>query len=80
MNKNSRLEAVEHFYDFHPISAQQIFESIAARGIAKEDITEEVLQLHDQDHYGGTQAVTALVRFTVVFTTTNHSSVPISVK
>jgi hypothetical protein len=35
MNKNSRLEAVEHFYDFHPISAQQIFESIAARGIAK---------------------------------------------
>jgi hypothetical protein len=51
MNKNSRLEAVEHFYDFHPISAQQIFEAVAARGIAKSDITEEVLQLHDQDHF-----------------------------
>ena len=61
MNNNSRLEAVEHFYDFHPISAQQIFEAVAARGIAKEDITEEVLQLHDQDHYGGTQAVDRLM-------------------
>ena len=61
MNKNSRLEAVEHFYDFHPISAQQIFNAVAARGIAKEDITEEVLQLHDQDHYGGTNAVDRLM-------------------
>jgi ubiquinone/menaquinone biosynthesis C-methylase UbiE len=61
MNKNSRLEAVEHFYDFHPISAQQIFEAVAARGIAKSDITEEVLQLHDQDHFGGTQAVDRLM-------------------
>ena len=61
MNKNSRLEAVEHFYDFHPISAQQIFEAVTARGIAKSDITEEVLQLHDQDHFGGTQAVDRLI-------------------
>ena len=61
MNKNSRLEAVEHFYDFHPISAQQIFEAVAERGIAKSDITEEVLQLHDQDHFGGTQAVDRLI-------------------
>jgi len=61
MNKNSRLEAVEHFYDFHPISSQQIFDAIAARGIAKKDITEEVLQLHDQDHYGGTKAVDRLM-------------------
>jgi ubiquinone/menaquinone biosynthesis C-methylase UbiE len=61
MNKNSRLEAVEHFYDFHPISAQQIFDAVPARGIAKKDITEEVLQLHDQDHYGGTKAVDRLM-------------------
>jgi ubiquinone/menaquinone biosynthesis C-methylase UbiE len=61
MNKNSPLEAVEHFYDFHPISAQQIFDAVAARGIAKKDITEEVLQLHDQDHYGGTKAVDRLM-------------------
>ena len=61
MNKNSRLEAVQHFYDFQPISAQQIFDAVAARGIAKSDITEEVLQLHDQDHFGGTQAVDRLI-------------------
>ncbi len=61
MNKNSRLEAVEHFYDFHPISAKQIFDAVAERGIAKKDITEEVLQLHDQDHYGGTNAVDRLM-------------------
>jgi sarcosine/dimethylglycine N-methyltransferase len=54
-------QAVEQFYDFHPISAQQIFEAVAARGIAREHITEEVLQLHDQDHYGGTAAVDRLM-------------------
>jgi ubiquinone/menaquinone biosynthesis C-methylase UbiE len=61
MTQDARLEAVEHFYDFHPISAQQIFDAVAARGIAREHITEEVLQLHDQDHYGGTAAVDRLM-------------------
>jgi sarcosine/dimethylglycine N-methyltransferase len=61
MSTDSRLQAVEHFYDFHPISAQQIFDAVAARGIAREHINEEVLQLHDQDHYGGTAAVDRLM-------------------
>ena len=61
MPTDSRLQAVEHFYDFHPISAQQIFDAVAARGIAREHIGEEVLQLHDQDHYGGTAAVDRLM-------------------
>ena len=61
MSGDPRLQAVEHFYDFHPISAQQIFDAVAARGIAREHITEEVLQLHDQDHYGGTAAVDRLM-------------------
>ncbi len=61
MPTDARLQAVEHFYDFHPISAQQIFDAVAARGIARKDITEEVLQQHDQDHYGGTAAVDRLV-------------------
>ena len=61
MPTDSRLQAVEHFYDFHPISAQQIFDAVAARGIAREHISEEVLQLHDQDHYGGTAAVDRLM-------------------
>ncbi len=61
MPTDPRLQAVEHFYDFHPISAQQIFDAVAARGIARRDITEEVLQSHDQDHYGGTAAVDRLM-------------------
>ena len=61
MSGDPRQQAVEQFYDFHPISAQQIFDAVAARGIAREHITEEVLQLHDQDHYGGTAAVDRLI-------------------
>ena len=61
MNPDPRLQAVEHFYDFHPISAQQILAAVAARGVARSDITEEVLQHHDQDHYGGTAAVDRLM-------------------
>lgn len=61
MSTDPRLQAVEQFYDFHPISAQQIFDAVAARGIARADITEAVLALHDQDHYGGTAAVDRLM-------------------
>jgi ubiquinone/menaquinone biosynthesis C-methylase UbiE len=61
MSTDPRLQAVEHFYDFHPISAKQIFDAVAERGIAREQISEEVLQLHDQDHYGGTAAVDRLM-------------------
>ncbi len=61
MSTDPRLQDVEHFYDFHPISARQIFDAVAARGIAREQISEEVLQLHDQDHYGGTAAVDRLM-------------------
>ena len=61
MSSDPRLQAVEHFYDFHPISARQILDAVAARGIARAQITEEVLQQHDQDHYGGTAAVDRLI-------------------
>ncbi|MBU3651485.1 MAG: methyltransferase domain-containing protein [Limnohabitans sp.] len=61
MNPDPRLQAVEHFYDFHPISAQQILAAVAARGVTPQEITEEVLQHHDQDHYGGTAAVDRLM-------------------
>jgi ubiquinone/menaquinone biosynthesis C-methylase UbiE len=61
MDPTAPLEAVQHFYDFHPISAEQIFSAIAARQIAREDITQAVLSAHDQDHYGGTEAVDRLM-------------------
>lgn len=53
--------AVERFYDFHPINVRQILDAVAARGIASEAITEEILQQHDQDHYGGTAATDRLI-------------------
>jgi ubiquinone/menaquinone biosynthesis C-methylase UbiE len=56
-----RLDAVERFYDFHPINARQILDAVAARGIAPDAITEAVLQRHDQDHYGGTAATDRLI-------------------
>lgn len=56
-----RLQAVERFYDFHPISARQILDAVAARGIAADAISEEVLMAHDQDHYGGTAATDRLM-------------------
>jgi SAM-dependent methyltransferase len=56
-----RADAVERFYDFHPINAEQILEAVAARGIASNAITEAALQQHDQDHYGGTAATDRLI-------------------
>lgn len=56
-----RLNAVERFYDFHPINAKQILDAVIARGIAPNAITEAVLQQHDQDHYGGTAATDRLI-------------------
>jgi ubiquinone/menaquinone biosynthesis C-methylase UbiE len=61
MDPISSIQAVQHFYDFHPISAEQIFSAVAARHIAHEDITQAVLSAHDQDHYGGTEAVDRLM-------------------
>jgi len=58
---DARVNAVERFYDFHPINARQILDAVAARGIASDAISEEVLQQHDQDHYGGTAATDRLI-------------------
>jgi ubiquinone/menaquinone biosynthesis C-methylase UbiE len=49
------------FYDAHPINEQQILNSLRARGIALEGLTEEVLKDHDQDHFGGTAANDILI-------------------
>jgi ubiquinone/menaquinone biosynthesis C-methylase UbiE len=58
---DARANAVERFYDFHPINARQILDAVAARGIAPDAITQEVLQQHDQDHYGGAAATDRLI-------------------
>lgn len=49
------------FYDNHPINEQQILHTLAARGVALEGLTEEVLKAHDQDHFGGVEANDLLI-------------------
>jgi SAM-dependent methyltransferase len=61
MTPDARIQAVRHFYDFHPISADQVLAAVEARGIPADRITEAELCLHDQDHYGGIDAVERLM-------------------
>lgn len=49
------------FYDTHPINEDQILRALAARGIATDALTEEVLKDHDQDHFGGIEANDILI-------------------
>ncbi len=44
------------FYDAHPINEDQILAALSSKGVALEALTEDVLQEHDQDHFGGVEA------------------------
>jgi sarcosine/dimethylglycine N-methyltransferase len=52
------------FYDKHPMSEWQILQSLAKQGKQPSDLTPEDLFDFDQDHYGGVEAVEALVERT----------------
>jgi sarcosine/dimethylglycine N-methyltransferase len=54
------IGSVIHFYETHPINEQQILHDLARDGIAREGLTEAVLQNYDQDHFGGLEAVDVL--------------------
>ena len=60
MTASTGLGAVAEFYQTHPISERQILEKLAAEGVSLEGLTEDVLQRHDQDHYGGIEVNDAL--------------------
>jgi SAM-dependent methyltransferase len=60
MTEPAHLAGVVRYYDTHPINETQILEHLRRRGIPLDGITEEELQAHDQDHYGGIAAVDAL--------------------
>ena len=60
MTQDQRIGAVTEFYETHPISEQQIIEKLQADGIELANLTEDILQNHDQDHYGGVEANDAL--------------------
>jgi len=61
LNPDIRIEAVERFYEFHPISAEQVLAAVEARGLLGDRIDEAALSAHDQDHYGGLDAVERLM-------------------
>jgi len=48
--------AVVAFYDAHPINEEQILAALEGRGIALDSLSEDILQEHDQDHFGGVEA------------------------
>jgi len=60
VNHDKQIGAVVNFYDTHPINEQQIVEKLQHDDIDLADVTEDVLQNYDQDHFGGVAANDAL--------------------
>ena len=56
MQIDKQAAGVVAFYDAHPINEEQILHTLAAHGVALEGLTEDILQNHDQDHFGGVGA------------------------
>ncbi len=54
------IDTVVGFYETHPINEEQILKKLADRGVDLDTLTEDILQDHDQDHFGGLAAVDAL--------------------
>jgi ubiquinone/menaquinone biosynthesis C-methylase UbiE len=60
MTDDQQTSAVTEFYETHPISERQIVEKMRGDGIDLDNVTEDILQAYDQDHYGGVAANDAL--------------------
>jgi sarcosine/dimethylglycine N-methyltransferase len=60
MTMDSRVKIVTDFYDMHPISEQQIIDKLRQSGFDLSSVSEDILQNHDQDHFGGVAANDAL--------------------
>jgi sarcosine/dimethylglycine N-methyltransferase len=56
------IGTVVRFYETHPINERQILGRLEAAGVTLGGLTEDVLQDHDQDHFGGLAAVDELAR------------------
>ncbi len=67
----SRTDAVLEFYRTHPISKEQILGKLAAGGFVSDQLNEDVLQEHDQDHFGGVAANDVLARRAGIATDTH---------
>ena len=60
MNAHENVESVVNFFDTHPINEQQIRSNLERDGVALENLSEDILQNYDQDHFGGLEAVDQL--------------------
>jgi len=60
MATTQHSELVNVFYNTHPISESQVLDKLAQTGIDTSILTVELLQHHDQDHFGGLAATDAL--------------------
>ena len=56
MNHEEQIGDVVNFYDTHPINEQQILEKLERDKVDPDNVTEDVLQNYDQDHFGGVAA------------------------
>ncbi len=56
VSQSTQPPAVVAFYDAHPINEEQILAALESKAVALESLTEDVLQEHDQDHFGGVEA------------------------
>jgi sarcosine/dimethylglycine N-methyltransferase len=56
MPQTTQPSAVIAFYDAHPINEEQILAALKSKHVPLESVTEEILQEHDQDHFGGIEA------------------------
>lgn len=60
MSQDQQVGAVTEFYETHPVNEQQIIDKLQGDGVDLANVTEDILQNHDQDHYGGVAANDAL--------------------
>jgi cyclopropane fatty-acyl-phospholipid synthase-like methyltransferase len=60
MANTAHSNLVNVFYNTHPISESQVLDKLAQTGADTSILTVEVLQHHDQDHFGGLAATEAL--------------------
>ncbi len=60
MANTTHSKLVNVFYNTHPISESQVLDKLAQTGADTSILTVELLQHHDQDHFGGLAATDAL--------------------
>ena len=62
MANTTHSNLVNVFYNTHPISESQVLDKLAQTGADTSILTVELLEHHDQDHFGGLAATDALAR------------------